>query len=322
MSVIDISVLIPTYNRKLILQKTISHICNQTFPKRKYEVVIIDDYSKDGSQEYLSNLKLPLKFTYLQNGENLGRAKTRNRGLKVAKGKYVLMIDDDLWARQDLLEEHYKKHERSNKDVAVVGAILVAAEIPKTSVNERLNDHHLWCYDEMCKSKNHLPYTFCKTANLSLPSRLLEKIGLFNESFIHYGGEDTEFGYRLSQNNINLIFAQNAVAYHFHNETVESLIAKEIERAKTYYIYRQLHPEHKPDARAFFSPFYHKGFDVRTMLYNFVKMILFMPLSRHMNKLTIKCFNESPMLRSLLVKYLIPILQTQYSQYGIKRAMK
>jgi glycosyltransferase involved in cell wall biosynthesis len=319
---LELSVVIPTFNRLPILRETVRRIVRHTFPREKLELIIIDDCSSDGTAEFLAGLTLPISFRYSVNKENLGRATSRNFGIKQARGEYVLMIDDDIWASPSLMEEHLKQHRRNNEAVAVVGAIVVAAGIPNTAVNERLSAHHLWCYEEMIKHTQNLPYHFCKTANLSISKALAEKVGLFNELFSSYGGEDTEFGYRLFTKNINLIFAREAVGYHYHNETVESLIIKEMERGKTYFTYQQLHPEHELDTRTFFSPFYQKGSDIRTMLCNFAKMILFTSLSRLMNRLFIRSFNQRGILRSFLVKYLVPILQMQYYRLGIKRTMK
>jgi len=318
----EVTVIIPTYNRKKIFQETLSRLCLQTFPKDNYEVIVIDDYSTDGTREVLKKIDLPINFKYLLNIENLGRARTRNRGIKEAKGKYVLMIDDDIWASETLIEEHLKVHKKHNEDIVVAGAIPIAPGIPKTAINERCNDHHLWCYDEMCKVSDYLPYNFCKTANLSLPRTLFKKIGFFDETFIHYGGEDTEFGYRYSRNNIKLIFAQKAVGYHYHDETVESLISREIERGKSFFVYQKLQPEHTQNSESFFSPFYIKKFSKRSLVYNFIKFLLFTPIARYINRIFIKGINKKVFLRSFSVKYLIPILQMQYYRYGIKRVMQ
>lgn len=319
---IEVSVIIPTFNRQPILRKTIEHICNQSFPNDKYEVIIIDDCSSDGTVKYLENLRLPVKFIVLQNYNNLGRAKTRNRGIRIARGKYILMIDDDIWATENLIENHLKIHQEHDKDIAVVGAVLASPEVLKTAINERCNDHHLWCFNEMKKYKNSLPYVFSKTANLSLSKSILLDIGLFNESFIYYGGEDTELGYRLKKNNIELIFAEKAIGYHYHNETVESLIAKELELGKSFVISRKLHPELRLDTNTFFSPFYHRKINLRSMIYNLTKLLLFNPVARTANRLFIKFFNEKRMLRTLLVKYLISILKMQYYRYSMRRAIE
>jgi glycosyltransferase involved in cell wall biosynthesis len=318
----EVSVIIPTFNRRTILEKTISDLCNQTFPKDLFELIIVDDFSTDDTREFLAALRLPIDFRYFLNDVNLGRAKTRNRGIEEAKGEYVLLIDDDIWASESLIEEHYKSHLRENQEVVVVGSILVAAGIPKTAVNERYNDHHLWCYREMNKYGSLLPYNFCKTANLSLPRKLFKKVGLFDEAFLYYGGEDTEFGYRLLKNDIKLIFNREAVGYHYHNETVESLITKEIERGKSCLTYKKLHPDYVTSTKTFFTPLYHKEFNRRAISYNLIKFFLFMPITRYINGFLIRSLDKTVVLRSLFVKYLIPILQLQYYRYGIKKAVK
>jgi GT2 family glycosyltransferase len=318
----ELSVVIPTFNRLPVLRETLMRIVMQEFPREKFELIIIDDCSLDGTAEFLAGLKLPVNVKYLLNKQNLGRARSRNLGIREARGKYILMIDDDIWAETSLLEKHFNKHQEESEEIGVVGAVLASPEVIQTAINERYNNHHLWCFQEMNKYPQNLPYNFCKTANLSIPKTLVERVGLFSELFLFYGGEDTEFGYRLFKNNIRLVFASEAIGYHYHNETVESLITKEIERGTTYFTYQQIHPDHKLERSTFFSPFYCKEFNIRSILYNFAKMILFMPSARLINRLVIESFNQCRILRSLVVKYLIPILQMQYYRYGIKRVMQ
>jgi len=319
---VEVSIIVPTYNRKEVLQRTVAHLGRQTVLTSNYEVIVVDDSSVDGTGEFLKNVRTRYRFSYILNEKNLGRARTRNRGIEQAKGRYIIMIDDDIWVAESFIAEHLEVHKRYSEGVVAVGAILIAPGIANTAINGRCSAHHLWCYEEMEKHSDSLPYNFCKTANLSMSRELLNKVGLFNESFVHYGGEDTEFGYRLFRRNINLTFAKEAIGYHYHNETMDSLISKELERGKSYHIYERLDQEHKPDTETFFSPFYHAKLDIRSICYNCVKMILFTPLSRIINRLFVKAFNESPTLKSLLTKYLIPILQMQYYRYGIKKVIR
>lgn len=314
-----LSVIVPTFNRKSVLAKTLSQLCRQTISKELYEVIVIDDSSIDGTCDYLRDLKLPINFSFICNEMNLGRAKTRNKGIRAAKGRYVVMIDDDIWVTETFVEEHFKVHRKSSKEVAVAGAILVARNIENTAVNERCNDHHVWCYEEMKRHTTSLPYGFCKTANLSLPRGLFNNVGLFNESFIHYGGEDTEFGYRLMQRGVKLIFAENAIGYHFHSESVNSLISKEIERAKSNNVYQRLHPGIIEARESFFSPYYNKGFKMRAILYNPLKALLFTTIARKLNYNLTIFFNDKKTFRKLLVKYLIPLLQVQYLRMSLRR---
>jgi len=317
MNSLEVSVVIPTYNRKTVLGETLHRISNQTFPKDKYEVIVVDDCSMDGTQEYLRSLKYLVSTRHILNNTNLGRAKTRNRGIREAKGKYILMIDDDIWASNNLIEKHYEEHMRHSEDVAVVGAILVANEVPKTAVNEFLNDHHRWCYIEMSKYKDSLPFNFCKTASLSMSKEVLFRVGFFNEAFVNYGGEDTELGYRLDRYGIKLFFARDAFGHHFHDESVENFITRSISLGREHIVFLKQHPEADSGKyQGFFTAHFHNKFTSRLLLYNLIKLLIFTPPARLLNMTFIKLFNSRP--KPMMANYLLPILKMQFIRRGMK----
>ena len=98
-----ISVILPVYNSSLYLRQCLDSIKNQTFSD--IEVICIDDCSKDDSyailQEYAQNDK---RFKILRNRINHGTGYTRNKGLKIAKGKFILIVDADDWLEPELCE--------------------------------------------------------------------------------------------------------------------------------------------------------------------------------------------------------------------------
>jgi GT2 family glycosyltransferase len=292
----------------------------QTYPKEKYETIVIDDFSSDGTAEFLSSLEPSVSFRYFLNETNLGRARSRNIGIRAARGKYILMIDDDIWASPVLLEKHMEQHSCHKEEIAVTGAILVAHEIPGTTVNDFLTRRHIWCYEEMRKYDASLPYSFCKTASLSMRRDLMLRIGLFNEAFAHYGGEDTELGYRLHKENIRLYFAVDAVGYHYHDESLEGLIKKEIDKGMSMKTYLALVPENKPDGEAFFTPFYHRKRNLRSIMYNLVKIVVFSRFFRALNTFFVRTFGETNKLKPLMLRYMLPLLKNQYFRYGLKRS--
>ncbi len=316
----ELSVVIPTFNRLSVLRETLNRVGMQTYPKEKYETIVIDDFSSDGTAEFLSSIEPSVSFRYFLNKINLGRAKSRNIGIRAARGKYILMIDDDIWASPVLLERHMEQHSRHKEEIAVSGAILVAPEIPRTTVNDFLTRRHIWCYEEMTKYDGSLPYSYCKTASLSMRRDLLLQIGLFNEAFSHYGGEDTELGYRLHKENIRLYFGVDAIGYHYHDECLESLIKKEIDKGMSLKTYLALVPENAPDGEAFFTPFYHRKRDLRSITYNLVKIVVFSRLFRALNTLFVRAFSENNKLKPLMLRYMLPLLKNQYFRYGLKRS--
>jgi teichuronic acid biosynthesis glycosyltransferase TuaG len=92
-----VSVIIPAYNCKRFLQDAVESVLAQTYSD--YEIVIIDDASADGTSELARELKDSCKAVrVLTNSDNIGVAKTRNRGIECAGGEIIAFLDaDDMW---------------------------------------------------------------------------------------------------------------------------------------------------------------------------------------------------------------------------------
>ena len=89
----NVSVIIPTYNRKIFLKHAIDSVLNQTY--QNLELIIIDDGSSDKTIEYLKKKKLKLKVFYQT---NKGVSAARNKGIKKASYDWVAFLDsDDRW---------------------------------------------------------------------------------------------------------------------------------------------------------------------------------------------------------------------------------
>ncbi len=90
----EISVIIPTYNRALILEETIQSVLRQTY--KELELIIIDDGSTDNTRQLIERLT-DKRIIYLYQ-ENRGLPTARNKGIENAKGKYIAFLDsDDIW---------------------------------------------------------------------------------------------------------------------------------------------------------------------------------------------------------------------------------
>ncbi|MFQ6092657.1 MAG: glycosyltransferase [bacterium] len=96
-----VSVIIPTYNRAQFLTEAIGSVLDQSYGD--FELIVIDDGSKDGTREVLKPFQGRLTYCYQ---EHAGVSRARNRGLSLARGDYVAFLDsDDLWRRQKLEKE-------------------------------------------------------------------------------------------------------------------------------------------------------------------------------------------------------------------------
>lgn len=97
----DISVVIPTYNRETLLERAIASALEQTLPVR--EVIVVDDGSTDGTQELLSKISLRDSRVRTLVRQRGGANRARNAGVESAGGEWIAFLDsDDAWERNKL----------------------------------------------------------------------------------------------------------------------------------------------------------------------------------------------------------------------------
>lgn len=101
---IKYTIMLPVYNKIECLKKYFSKVINQNFSD--YEVIVVDDFSTDGSYEYLKQLEKSCnRLTVYRNEKNMGIGYTRNKLISSAKGKYLLFVDPDDYIEEILLQE-------------------------------------------------------------------------------------------------------------------------------------------------------------------------------------------------------------------------
>lgn len=113
---VQISVIIPTYNRAKLLPQAIESVLNQTF--QDFELIIVDDGSTDNTEEIVKNFQEKDKrIKYLKHQKNKGPSATRNTGIKNSQGKYIAFLDaDDIWLPQKI-EIQLNKIKETNVNV-------------------------------------------------------------------------------------------------------------------------------------------------------------------------------------------------------------
>jgi glycosyltransferase involved in cell wall biosynthesis len=113
-----ISVIMPVYNGAKFMEKTIAQLKAQTFVE--FKCYLIDDYSSDNSVKIMEKaIKGDARFELIKNRKNLGKPKTLNKGLELARGKYVLMLDDDDEYLPAMFEDLYSRATKENLDITV-----------------------------------------------------------------------------------------------------------------------------------------------------------------------------------------------------------
>ncbi len=119
----EVSIIIPTYNRRYSLFKCLEFLNAQTYSKEKMEVIIIDNNSTDRTGEMVNNLKNQISFSmvykYIKD-ENCRMNKARNMGVIESKGEYLLFLDSDMYLKQNALENMilmHKEREERGEDI-------------------------------------------------------------------------------------------------------------------------------------------------------------------------------------------------------------
>src|SRR5438552_17646817 len=98
-----ISVIIPTFNRSAMLADTLESFAAQSLPKNRYEVIVVDDGSKDTTREVCRDCASRIELKYLHM-DNSGTSAAKNRGVLASRGKIVLFFDGDAIAAHRSLE--------------------------------------------------------------------------------------------------------------------------------------------------------------------------------------------------------------------------
>jgi len=243
----DISIIIPTHNRKNVLKRCILALTAQTYPRSEYEIIIVDDGSKDGTGELVQSLQgNPDCMLRLLAQENRGPASARNLGIQHAIGDILLFLGDDIISTADLISRHSKLHERYPDDhVAVLGHVTWSPEIRINPLMRWLESSGVQFGYGTIKNPENVPFNYFYTANVSVKKRFLLKNGLFDEDFPYAAWEDIELAFRLSYEGLRIVYDPKALAYHEHEVNQETIAKRSRLAGRAMALFHQKHPEAK-----------------------------------------------------------------------------
>lgn len=120
-----VSVIMPTFNKRERLVLALTSLINQTCPRDRFEVVLVDDGSTDGAAAMVQSTQWPFSIRVLRQ-ENRGRSAARNRGIDECSGDLLVFTDDDLLLSPEFIESHVRRHDHSCF-LAVHGTIFTIA---------------------------------------------------------------------------------------------------------------------------------------------------------------------------------------------------
>lgn len=214
-----VTYLILTWNRKDALRRHLELLEGQTYTG-PLEVIVCVDGSTDGTQEMLKGFK-PSGFAFrwfdTGNTDSNTAAQAKNIGIREAVGQLIIMADDDCLPHKGLIEAYIKNFNpqeiqlgyKANSEAYLDMALPVPLEPDNETMAVWWKDKEAGCFEHFQCGNCCMSISAART-----PARD-GSIG-FDERFVGYGHEDTEFGQRLYATGHRLAFNPDAVAYHMH----------------------------------------------------------------------------------------------------------
>lgn len=202
------SIIIPYYNRLNHLKKTIDAISVQTINRNDYEIIVVNDGSDIDPTEFLSS-SINIITT-----PNRGAAAARNTGIHASCGEILIFLDSDIVVEQSFIENHLEFHQRSE---AMIGCgyrrhLSSDGALQPLDTREKL----LQRYGKKLSELRH-PWFMTYTCNVSIAKQVCIR-ELFDENYIHWGLEDSEWAYRHYLNGVNFDVPRGVSTIHLYHD--------------------------------------------------------------------------------------------------------
>lgn len=228
----DVSVVIPLYNSSSLVRACLDMLRSQTLDPQRFEVIVADDCSTDGSAEAVEGMAadLPFPLTVVRRSENGGPGAARNSGIQVARAPVIALLDADTEPQPEWLEEGLKAIEGFD---AVEGYTEIGDPERITPFTHQ--------------TENTSGGTF-PTCNMFVRRAVFQRIGGFDTRFydrrarVHYR-EDTDFALRMLEHGMRIGFAEKAKVIH---RPLSPSWKRPLHLARRYRhdrLLRRLHPE-------------------------------------------------------------------------------
>jgi GT2 family glycosyltransferase len=236
-----LSVVIPTWQRRLSLARMFTALARQTLPCSQFEVVVVVDGSTDGTQEWIAQQRppFPVRSAWQQ---NRGRAAACNHGVRLANAEIVVLLDDDMEPYPTCLAAHLRAHaDRSH--LGVVGGVPIPnherASPTAAFVRAKFNRH----LTRLAEPGHQFSLRDFYSGNFSIRRTLFLALGGFDEEFKIYGNEDLELSIRLLRAGVSLMYVPEACARQWYDKDFAALARDTLAKGQTAVLLARKHPD-------------------------------------------------------------------------------
>jgi GT2 family glycosyltransferase len=215
-----VSVVLPCHNRSTELLQALQSLCDQTLPPGRFEVIVIDQASQDGSSEVASRFEGDLDLRLIEQEAALGPAAARNAGIAAAQAELVLLLDCDMVADSELLASHLAC-QAARPGSLVCGRVLPYPPAYRSFIDRAANPE---AGLDRGEGRGDLPFYQAISGNLSAETACLRQLGLFDVSLRAF--EDVDLGYRAHRAGIRIVNCGSALSYHNHARSLDERLAQ------------------------------------------------------------------------------------------------
>ncbi|NCO97136.1 MAG: hypothetical protein COY38_05055 [Candidatus Aenigmarchaeota archaeon CG_4_10_14_0_8_um_filter_37_24] len=209
-----VSIIVPAYNAEKTIELCLKSLLNQSYQKNKYEILVVDDGSKDKTK----NIIRKFNRVKLIEQNHRGPSVARNLGAKKSKNDLILFIDSDCIAPKYWIKNIIKPFK--DKDViAVSGAY-------KTKNKDKLIARFVGFEIEERHKKLGREIDFVSTFSAAYLRKIYLKVGGLDEKFTRASADDTSLSFKLDRLGKKMIFEPKAYVYHHHPDNLKKYLKR------------------------------------------------------------------------------------------------
>jgi glycosyltransferase involved in cell wall biosynthesis len=211
----NFSVIIPVYQGAATLPNCLHAVQQQTIDRARFEVIIVDDGSTDGTPDVAEKTLRDFPYAQVIRVGHGGPARARNLGAQAAQGDLLLFTDADC----EPVPEWIECFARAFTDSSISGAKGAYATRQRSLVARFVQQEYEERYDY---TRRRAAIDFIDTYSAAYRRTVFADNGGFDASFSTASVEDQEFSFRLAERGHRLAFVPEARVYHRHNATLAS----------------------------------------------------------------------------------------------------
>lgn len=202
-----VSVIIPTYNHARYLGRALQSVVDQTYVN--WEVIVIDNHSTDNTDELVASFSDP-RITYLKIHNNGIIARSRNKGINIAKGEWIAFLDSDDWWAVEKLKILFDSISE-NVDL-IYHDLEVVNDHPRFFSRKKIKS---WQVKTPALMNLLLEGNCIGNSSVVVRKSLLEQIGGLNESPEVIAAEDYNTWLRIAQLTDQFLYLPRRLGYYF-----------------------------------------------------------------------------------------------------------